>query len=112
MRASTWSAVSPASTANGSIGVCRKRDFFFMRDQLNHNISMTVRSRLKRAADAHVRRDLIADHTAAVASPRRARADGEAREVPGHDVGGDLGSGRRLDRLGAERARPGMTDIG
>ena len=30
------SAVSPASTTNGSIGVCRKRDFFFMREQLNH----------------------------------------------------------------------------
>ena len=30
MRARIWSAVSPASTANGSIGVCRKRDFFFM----------------------------------------------------------------------------------
>ncbi len=28
------SAVRPASTTNGSIGVCRKRDFFFMRAQL------------------------------------------------------------------------------
>ena len=26
----------PASTANGSIGVCRKRDFFFMRRTFNH----------------------------------------------------------------------------
>jgi hypothetical protein len=42
----------------------------------------TVRSRLKRAADAHVNRDLIGDHTAAVASPRGARADREAREMP------------------------------
>jgi hypothetical protein len=32
MRARTWSALSPASTANGSIGVCRKRDFYFMRE--------------------------------------------------------------------------------
>ncbi len=37
MRASSWSAESPGSTANGSIGVCRNRDFFVMRAQLNHN---------------------------------------------------------------------------
>jgi hypothetical protein len=36
MRAITCSALSPGSTTNGSIGVCRKRDFFFMREQLNH----------------------------------------------------------------------------
>ncbi len=36
IRASTSSAVKPASTVNGSIGVWRKRDFFFMRAQLNH----------------------------------------------------------------------------
>ena len=39
--------------------------------------------RLERPPDAHVRRDPIADHTAAVASPRGARADSKAREVAG-----------------------------
>src|SRR6266699_2827250 len=43
MRASTCSALSPASTTNGSIGVCRKRDFFFMRCSLEHKtLSTTV----------------------------------------------------------------------
>src|SRR5438132_1490566 len=36
MRERTSSAERPASTANGSTGVCRKRDFFFMRAQLDH----------------------------------------------------------------------------
>src|SRR2546428_12204265 len=30
MRDRIWSPVSPASTVNGSTGVCRKRDFFAM----------------------------------------------------------------------------------
>src|SRR5947209_3412077 len=37
IRATIWSAVRPPSTTNGSIGVCRKRDVFFViRRTLNH----------------------------------------------------------------------------
>src|ERR1700675_160247 len=47
MRERIWSAVSAASTTNGSTGVCRKRDFFDMRGQLNHKNRSKLWGRVK-----------------------------------------------------------------
>src|SRR5258705_10396809 len=79
---------------------------------LEHHVRLKLWTGLKRAPDAQVGSDLVADHTAAVASPRGAGADRKARKVASKNVGGDFGAGRRLDRVGAERARPGLTGIG
>src|ERR671926_317288 len=97
MRARISSAVSPSSTANGSIGVCRKRDFFFMRRQLY---------RLKRSTDPEVDRRAIARDAAAVVTARGADRRGERKEVSGDDVRRQLAADRCLERVGAERARP------
>src|SRR5712692_1911507 len=106
MRESTSSAVRPASTANGSTGVCRKRDFFFMRGQLNHKCA------LKRVAEAEVERRTIRDRVAAIVSPRDADRRGEGQRVRGDDIERQLGAGGRLDVSRVERARPRVARVG
>src|SRR5439155_23989565 len=113
MRASTCSALSPASTTNGSIGVCRKRDFFFMRCSLEHKtLSTTVESPTsERSPDADVDRRAIGKTTVAIVSPRGADRGGERRVVAGDDAGGELAAGGRFQRCGVERGRPRVAGI-
>src|SRR6266487_2555032 len=113
MRTSTCSALSPASTTNGSIGVCRKRDFFFMRCSLEHKSrSTTVESPAsERSTDADVDRRAIGETTAAIVSPRCAQRGGEWKVVAGDDAGGELAAGGRFQRRGAERGRPRVAGI-
>src|SRR4029077_11046899 len=82
IRVRSSSAEMPASTVNGSIGVCRKRDFFFMRAQLNHN--------LEGFADADVRGRAVRDRAGAVVSPRGADGERHRCEVAEDDDAREL----------------------
>src|SRR5688500_11582476 len=99
------SAVNPLSTVKGSIGVCRKRDFFFIRD----NYMGGSRS-LERAADPQIR-GTGGLARRAVAAPRRAGGDREAQRVAGDDVRRQFGADCRLDIVELETARPGVPDV-
>src|SRR5215212_6847599 len=106
MRERIWSALSPPSTVNGSTGVCRKRDFFFMRD----DYSRVLRRMLERAADAQVRgRSTV--RAGAVMSNRSADSERERNEVAGNDVGRQFDAGRCLDVAGMERPGPDVARV-
>src|SRR5262252_5781725 len=103
MRARTCSALSPASTANGSIGACRKRDFFFMREQLNH--------RSEGLSDAEVERRAIAERAAAIVAERDACGEGQRREVRDDDVRRGLDADRGLEVACLKRRRPRLSGV-
>src|ERR1700681_1518626 len=84
MRASTASAVRPPSTANGSIGVCRKRDFFFMRDTLNHKRRGLIRRTVTNPTDV-LQEEEIGDRRQ-VHTGHGALSDRDVRLVPEADV--------------------------
>src|ERR1035437_5507523 len=107
------SAVSPASTANGSTGVCRKRDSFVMRGTLylsglgTWGPGLVARScRLERVAEADVHCRAVADRVAAVVPPRGARGRGEGQRIAGDEVDRKLRAGRRLEIARVEGAGP------
>src|SRR2546422_9448352 len=105
MRERTSSAERPASTTNGSTGVCRKRDFFFMRAQLNH------KSASKRVTEAEVDGRAIWNRVAAIVSPRGADRRREQQRVGGDEFERQLGARGRLDVPRVERARPRVPGI-
>src|SRR5436189_6479997 len=114
MRTSSSSADRPASTANGSIGVWRKRDFFFIRVTLYafdvRGSRFDLRRRSKGPPDARVERRAAARRSAVV-PPRCAAGERQRQVVPENDVGGEFAADGGLDRARVEGVCPRVARV-